>query len=132
MNVVTAGGSAVDPPLLTIEPERSNTNDITSLPRVAWALSLTEKVFRLGEGDPWSFRRKRSIGHDVAMERFHIGYAGIFTATASVGPALIVGLRLQCDAKSFDAGWITSFTEDYSRNAYARVIPFRDQPGEQV
>ena len=45
---MTAGGSAVDPPLLVMEPERSNTNDIISLPRVAWAPSLTEKVCRFG------------------------------------------------------------------------------------
>src|SRR5438045_3551804 len=48
INVLTAGGSAVEPPLLLIDPERSSTSDITSFARVAWALAATSMVFQRG------------------------------------------------------------------------------------
>ena len=66
------------------------------------------------------------------MERFHIGYARILTATASIRPAFIVGFRLQRDAKPLDAGGIAGFIEFHSRNADARVVSLRDEPRKEV
>jgi hypothetical protein len=66
------------------------------------------------------------------VQRFHEGDARIFAATTAIGPALIIGLRLQRDPEPLDAGRIASFIKSHSRNASARIIPSRDRPGHEV
>ena len=76
--------------------------------------------------------RKRRIGHHVALERFDERDTRILAATAAVGPALIIGFRLQCDAETLDAYRIAGVIEPHSCNPDARVVPLRHQPRKQV
>src|ERR1039458_2718373 len=43
-----------------------------------------EEVLRHCQGYPWTQRRKCGVGHDVVLQWFHIGNAGILTATAAI------------------------------------------------
>src|ERR1700728_1498447 len=90
-----------------------------------------EEVLRLGQGNPWAVRGIRRVSHQVVLERLHESDARVLAA-AAVGPPLIVGFRLQCDAQPLDACGIAGFVEAYSCNANARVIASSDQPGEQI
>ena len=76
--------------------------------------------------------RKCRVSHHVALERFHERDTRILAATAAVGPPLIIGFRLQCDAETLDACRIAGFIEPHSCNADARVVPLRHQPRKQV
>ena len=91
-----------------------------------------EEVRRQGQGDPRALGRKRRISHHVALERFHERDSRILAATAAVGPPLIIGFRLQCDAETLYAHWITGIAEPHSCNADARVIALRNEPRKQV
>jgi hypothetical protein len=62
MKLVTAGPSAVEPPLRVIEPDLSSIIDITSLGRVACALALIVNVPK-----PGSMRMKKVLMVAVAL-----------------------------------------------------------------
>lgn len=90
-----------------------------------------KEVVRLGQCDPWSPIRKRGVRHDVALEWLHVCDAWIFTP-ATTGTTLVISFGLQCNAKPFGAYWIAICIEPHSCYANARIIPFGDQPREQI
>jgi hypothetical protein len=62
-----------------------------------------KEVLRYRQSDPWPLGRKRRVGHHIALERLHERDTRILAATAAVGPQLIIGFGLQCDAETLDA-----------------------------
>src|SRR5664280_3205855 len=74
MKVMTAGGSAVDPPLPVMEPERSSTSDITSLPRVALGAVTDGKGLPIRQ-HPHEERSDSGRGTDID-QRLAVGIRG--------------------------------------------------------
>ncbi len=91
-----------------------------------------KQILRYGHGNPWADGRERRVSHHVALKRFDERDTRILAATAAVGPTLIIGFRLQCDAEPLDSTRIASFVEFYAGNADARIIAPRDEPWKQV
>ena len=91
-----------------------------------------EQILRYCQGDPRALGRKCRVSHQVALQRLHERDPGILAATAAIGPQLIIGFGLQRDAQPLDARRIAGCIEPHSCNADARVVPFRNQPREQV
>src|ERR1035437_196987 len=91
-----------------------------------------EKVFRHSQGNPGTVERPRRVCHQVPLKRFDKRDTRVFTASAAIRPQLIVGLRLKCDAQSFDTDRIADWIESHSGNAYARIIPASDEPREKI
>jgi hypothetical protein len=56
----------------------------------------------------------------------------VLASTATAGPPLIIGLRLERDPQALNAGRISCFIEPHSGNSDARVIASRHQPREDV
>src|ERR1035437_1267331 len=83
-----------------------------------------EEIFRCGQRNARTIGRKCRITHHVASKRLHEGDTGIFAAATTVGPALVLSLRLQCNAKPFDPSRIARFIELHPRNSDARIVPF--------
>ena len=76
--------------------------------------------------------RKCRVGHHVALERFHERDTRILAAAAAVGPPLIIGFRLQCDAEPLDATRIAGLIESNAGDADARIIASRHEPWKQI
>jgi hypothetical protein len=53
------------------------------------------------------------------LERLDKGNSRILTTAAAVRPPLIIRLRFECDAESFDSAWIAGFVEFYAGDADA-------------
>jgi hypothetical protein len=79
-----------------------------------------KEIFRSGQGDSRPSRRKRRITHDVALERFDEGDAGVLASAPAVGTQFIVDFRLQRDAESLHADWVSGFVEA------TRAMPMRE------
>ncbi len=58
--------------------------------------------------------------------------ARIFATTAAIRPPLIVGFRLQCDAKPLHATRVAEVVEQNPCDADARIVPLCHKPREQV
>ena len=91
-----------------------------------------EEIFRYGQRNARTIGRKCRISHHVALKRLHEGDTGIFAAATTIRPALVLGLRLQCNAKPFDPCRIARFIEPHPRNSDARIISFCDESGKEV
>ncbi len=91
-----------------------------------------EEILGVCQRDSWTVGRKRRIGHDVAVERFDVGDPWVFTASATVGSTLIIGLGLKRDAEPLDARWIASFIENHAGYADARIIILCYQSWEKI
>src|ERR1700691_3176186 len=91
-----------------------------------------KKVRRACCGDARAAWRARRISHEVALQRFDERDARVFAASAAVYPTLIVGFRLQSDAETLDAFWISRCIEPHSGNTDARVVPKRHQSWKEV
>jgi len=63
--------------------------------------AAVEEIFRYGQRNARAIGRKCRISHHVALQRLHEGDTGIFAAATTIRPALVLGLRLQCNAKPF-------------------------------
>ena len=90
-----------------------------------------EEVLRYGQGDPWASGRKCRVSHHVTLQRFHESDPRILAASAAIGPPLIIGFRLQCDAQPLDAYRIAGCIEPHAGNADARVIPRATSRGKR-
>ena len=82
-------------------------------------------------GDARTSGRKCCVCHHVALQWLHEGDTRVFASSAAIGPPLIIGFRLQCDAEPVGAYGIASFIETYSRNADTRVIPRATNRGKR-
>jgi hypothetical protein len=82
---------------------RSKSREPQSLP--------VKQILRYGHGNPWADGRERRVSHHIALKRFDERDTRILAATAAVGPTLIIGFRLQCDAEPLYAYRIAGVIE---------------------